>query len=234
MYANLLTWDKFEIPSKKQMESSMFDLPLPFNPVIALNCGSNPETVVRVAYDLKPSITICLMYIFKQKGNHERKTSIGFSDARRLAARSWRQNLPRGLCWQWIVLVPSLLARNTQDTQPLASFADGTAFSQGLSRASLALARATLVNLLVMYQWNRSLNIAPWAFEFLENFCSNYPSRGRKAVQMPHCRSISSDQMPHPRKLFSSFYYAPEAVNVTTLLHAEDNTNGSWIPSNAE
>ena len=77
--ANLLTWDKFEIPSKKQIESSMFDLPLPFNPVIALNCGSNPETVVRVAYDLKPSITICLMYIFKQKGDHERKTSIGFS-----------------------------------------------------------------------------------------------------------------------------------------------------------
>ena len=57
----------------------MFDLPLPFNPVIALNCGSKPETVVRVAYDLKPSITICLMYIFKQKGDHKRKTSIGFS-----------------------------------------------------------------------------------------------------------------------------------------------------------
>ena len=58
----------------------MFDLPLPFKPVIALNCGSNPETLVRVAYDLKPSMTTCLMYIFKQKGgDHERKTSIGFS-----------------------------------------------------------------------------------------------------------------------------------------------------------
>ena len=28
----------------------------------------------------------------------------------------------------------------------------------------------------------------PWAFEYLENFCSNSPSRGRKAVQMPHPR----------------------------------------------
>lgn len=43
------TWDKFEIPSKKQIESSMFDLPLPFKPVMALNWGSNPETVVLCA-----------------------------------------------------------------------------------------------------------------------------------------------------------------------------------------
>ena len=35
------------------------------------------------------------------------------------------------------------------------------------------------------------------------------PSRGRKAVQMPHQRSIPGDQMPPPRKLFGSFYYAP-------------------------
>ena len=51
----------------------------------------------------------------------------------------------------------------------------------------------------LMYQSNRSLNIPPGnprAFEFLENFCSNYPSRGRKAVQMPHHRSIPGDQMP--------------------------------------
>ena len=34
---------------------------------------------------------------------------------------------------------------------------------------------------------NRSFNIprCPWAFEFLENFGSNSPSPGRKAVQMP-------------------------------------------------
>ena len=36
----------------------------------------------------------------------------------------------------------------------------------------------------------------PRAFEFFENFCSNSPSRGRKAVQMPHYRSIPGDQMP--------------------------------------
>ena len=52
----------------------------------------------------------------------------------------------------------------------------------------------------VTYQSNRSFNIppraTPRAFEFLENFCSNSPSRGRKAVQIPHHRSIPGDQMP--------------------------------------
>jgi len=32
----------------------MLDLPLPFRPVIALNCWSKPCTTVRLAYDLKP------------------------------------------------------------------------------------------------------------------------------------------------------------------------------------
>lgn len=49
----------------------MLDLPLPFKPVIALNWGSNPAIVVRVAYDLKPSITTCLMYIFTKKRNYK-------------------------------------------------------------------------------------------------------------------------------------------------------------------
>eukprot|EP01046_Picozoa_sp_COSAG06_P091265 COSAG06_NODE_37550_length_434_cov_0.570149_1_plen_54_part_10 len=35
----------------------MFDFPDPFSPVMALNSGSKPETVVRTAYDLKPSST---------------------------------------------------------------------------------------------------------------------------------------------------------------------------------
>ena len=43
----------------------------------------------------------------------------------------------------------------------------------------------------------------PRAFEFLEKFCSNSPSRGRKAVQMPHHRSIPGDQMPIPPGNFS-------------------------------
>lgn len=46
------------------MLSSMFDFPLPFKPVMALNNGSNPFTSVRFAYDLKPSKTIPLMYMF--------------------------------------------------------------------------------------------------------------------------------------------------------------------------
>ena len=51
------------MPSTKQMESRTFDLPLPFRPVMALKAGSKPETTVRVAYDLKPSSTISMMYI---------------------------------------------------------------------------------------------------------------------------------------------------------------------------
>ena len=38
----------------------------------------------------------------------------------------------------------------------------------------------------------------PRAFEFLENFWKIPPSRGRKAVRMPHHRSIPGDQMPPP------------------------------------
>jgi hypothetical protein len=40
---------RFVIPNTKQMESKMFDFPLPFNPVIALNVGSKPEITVRDA-----------------------------------------------------------------------------------------------------------------------------------------------------------------------------------------
>ena len=38
----------------------------------------------------------------------------------------------------------------------------------------------------------------PGTFDFLENFCANPPFLGQKAVQMPHHRSISGDQMPPP------------------------------------
>ena len=54
----------------------------------------------------------------------------------------------------------------------------------------------------IMYQSNRSFNIppplaTPRAFEFLENFCSNSPLTGRKAVQM--------------------FFFASEAVHVNMV-----------------
>jgi len=49
------------MPSTKQMESRMLDLPEPFRPVMALNWGSNPATTCRCAYDLKPSMVISLM-----------------------------------------------------------------------------------------------------------------------------------------------------------------------------
>ena len=54
----------------------------------------------------------------------------------------------------------------------------------------------------VMYQSNRSFNITPpgnpRAFVFCTIFVQIPPSRGRKAVQMPHHRSIPGDQMPPP------------------------------------
>ena len=43
------TWLRLEMPSTKQMESRMLLLPDPLRPVMALNCGSKPETTVRVA-----------------------------------------------------------------------------------------------------------------------------------------------------------------------------------------
>lgn len=41
----------------------MFDLPLPFSPVMALKTGSKPGTFTRVAYDLKPSRVISSIYM---------------------------------------------------------------------------------------------------------------------------------------------------------------------------
>lgn len=51
------------MPSTKQMESRMLDFPEPLSPVMALKDGSKPDTTVRVAYDLKPSITTSSMYM---------------------------------------------------------------------------------------------------------------------------------------------------------------------------
>ena len=45
------TCSSLDIPRTKQIESNMFDFPLPFKPVIALNMGSNPSITVRFAYD---------------------------------------------------------------------------------------------------------------------------------------------------------------------------------------
>ena len=53
-----ITCVRLVIPSTKQMESRMLDLPDPFRPVIALNCGSKPGMTTLCAYDLKPSTVI--------------------------------------------------------------------------------------------------------------------------------------------------------------------------------
>ena len=43
----------------------------------------------------------------------------------------------------------------------------------------------------------------PLVFDFFENFCSNSPYPGQNAVQMPHIRVHSGDQMPPPRGHFT-------------------------------
>lgn len=53
-----ITCVRLVIPSTKQMESRMLDLPDPFRPVIALNCGSKPGMTTLCAYDLNPSTVI--------------------------------------------------------------------------------------------------------------------------------------------------------------------------------
>ena len=69
----ILTCDRLVIPRRKQMLSNIFDLPLPFKPVMALKRGSKPFTSVRLAYDLNPSKTIPLIYIFNRQYLKSRK-----------------------------------------------------------------------------------------------------------------------------------------------------------------
>ena len=58
-----------------------------------------------------------------------------------------------------------------------------------------------------MYRSNESFNMPPpgnpRAFDFFENYCSNSPLPGLNAVQMPHTRVHSGDQMLPPRGHFT-------------------------------
>ena len=58
-----------------------------------------------------------------------------------------------------------------------------------------------------MYRSNGSFNMPPpgnpRAFDFFENYCSNSPLPGLNAVQMPHTRFHSGDQMLPPRGHFT-------------------------------
>ena len=59
----------------------------------------------------------------------------------------------------------------------------------------------------LMYRSNRSLNIpprqSPGPLNFWKIFVQIPPSRGQKAVQMPHYRSIPDDQIPPTPGKFS-------------------------------
>ena len=52
--SNRHTWLKLEMPNTKQIESKIFDLPLPFRPVIALKLGSNPATTRTCCIGFEP------------------------------------------------------------------------------------------------------------------------------------------------------------------------------------
>lgn len=60
------------MPSTKHIESRILDFPLPFKPVIALNDGSKSRIIVRLPYDLKPSIDRVFMNILL---NHNKTTT---------------------------------------------------------------------------------------------------------------------------------------------------------------
>ena len=64
---------------------------------------------------------------------------------------------------------------------------------------------------IIMYQSNRSFNIPPGQppghLDFLKIFVQIPPSRGQKAVQMPHHSSIPGDQMPPPPGNFSVAFF---------------------------
>ena len=58
----------------------------------------------------------------------------------------------------------------------------------------------------------------PWAFEFLENFCSNSPPpEAEKLFKCPIIGPFQVIKCLHPREFFGSFYYAPEAVYVNMV-----------------
>ena len=94
-----------------------------------------------------------------------------------------------------------------------------SSFFQKLQEANQNLGiNYKLTSLSIMYQSNRSLNIPPRAFEFLENFCSNSPPpKAEKLFKCPIIGPFQAIKCPTPGKLFGSFYYAPEAVCVNMV-----------------
>ena len=62
----------------------------------------------------------------------------------------------------------------------------------------------------IMCRLNQSFNLHPWAtpraFEFFENYCSNSSLPEPNAVQMPHTRVRSGDQMPPPQGHLKTFH----------------------------
>ena len=62
----------------------------------------------------------------------------------------------------------------------------------------------------IMCRLNQSFNLHPWAtpraFEFFENYCSNSSLPEPNAVQMPHTRVHSGDQMPPPEGHLKTFH----------------------------
>jgi len=104
-------------------------------------------------------------------------------------------------------------------------------FSRSISPQKNTSAAKVYSVILVMYQSNRGLNIPPGQppghLNFWKIFVQIPPSRGWKAVQMPHHRSIPGDQMSSMKYFTSSGQDHCYKLEGFTLFHA---TTLKWIP----
>ena len=81
-------------------------------------------------------------------------------------------------------------------------------------------------SMFVMYQSNLSFNIPPGHLNFWKIFVQIPPSWARKAVQMPHHRSIPGDQMPPPLGNFSVAFIMLRKLCMSTWF----NRQHSYMP----
>lgn len=88
------------MPSTKHIESRIFDFPLPFKPVIALNDGSKPSITVRLPYDLKPSIDMLFMYMLL---NHNKSTTQPAIQIKTTVVFNFYYNSLSRVCGGWLV-----------------------------------------------------------------------------------------------------------------------------------
>lgn len=85
--------------------------------------------------------------------------------------------------------------------------------SRARAQTQTARSRVERTNVPVKSKLEQPPRANPRAFEFLENFCSNPPSRVKELFKCPTPGKITRLLF----YLFSSFYYASEAVHVNIV-----------------